>query len=117
LARVVREGLNNLIVALAFQAGVSQEQIAEACIVGNTAMTHLLLELPVHQLAVSPFVAATSTALDMKARDLQLEMAVGAYVHVLPCVGGFVGADHVAMILGSDPTANPRGHRRIWHQH
>ena len=32
LARVIREGLNNMIVALAFQAGVSQEQIVEACI-------------------------------------------------------------------------------------
>jgi uncharacterized 2Fe-2S/4Fe-4S cluster protein (DUF4445 family) len=102
LARVVREGLNNLIVALAFQAGVAQEQIAEACIVGNTAMTHLLLKLPVHQLSVSPFVAASSSALDVKARDLDLDIAPGAYVHILPCVGGFVGADHVAMIIGSD---------------
>ena len=107
LARVVREGLNNLIIALAFQAGVSQEQIVEACIVGNTAMTHLLLDLPVRQLSVSPFVAATSTALDVKARDLQLEMAAGSYVHVLPCIGGFVGADHVAMILGSDLDRKP----------
>jgi uncharacterized 2Fe-2S/4Fe-4S cluster protein (DUF4445 family) len=107
LARVVREGLNNLIIALAFQAGVSQEQIVEACIVGNTAMTHLLLDLPVRQLSVSPFVAATSTALDVKARELQLEMAVGSYVHVLPCIGGFVGADHVAMILGSDLDRKP----------
>ena len=102
LARVVREGLNNLIVALAFKAGVTQEQIAEACIVGNTAMTHLLLNLPVHQLSVSPFVAASSSALDVKARDLDLDIAPGAYVHILPCVGGFVGADHVAMIIGSD---------------
>ncbi len=102
LARVVREGLNNLIVALAFQAGVAQEQIAEACIVGNTAMMHLLLKLPVRQLSVSPFVAASSSALDVKARDLELDVAPGAYVHILPCIGGFVGADHVAMIIGSD---------------
>jgi len=107
LARVVREGLNNLIVALAFKAGVTQEQIAEACIVGNTAMTHLLLKLPVHQLAVAPFVAASSSALDVKARDLDLDMAPGAYVHILPCIGGFVGADHVAMIIGSDLDRNP----------
>jgi uncharacterized 2Fe-2S/4Fe-4S cluster protein (DUF4445 family) len=102
LARVVREGLNALAGTLAEQAGVAREQIAEACIVGNTAMTHLLLKLPVHQLAVSPFVAAASSALDVKARDLGLELAPGAYVHIPPCIGGFVGADHVAMILGSD---------------
>ncbi|HSD84780.1 MAG TPA: ASKHA domain-containing protein [Anaerolineae bacterium] len=102
LARVVREGLNNLIVALAFQAGVAQEQIAEVCLVGNTAMTHLLLKLPVRQLSVSPFVAASSSAVEVKARELELDVAPGAYVHILPCIGGFVGADHVAMIIGSD---------------
>jgi uncharacterized 2Fe-2S/4Fe-4S cluster protein (DUF4445 family) len=102
LARVVRDGLNDLIVALTYRAGVAHEQVAEACIVGNTAMTHLLLQLPVHQLAVAPFVAAVSSALDIKARELDLDIAPGAYVHILPCVAGFVGADHIAMIIGSD---------------
>jgi len=102
LAQVVREALDDLGGTLAAQAGVARQQIAEACLVGNTAMTHLLLELPVQQLAVSPFVAAASSALDMKARDLGLDLAAGAYVHVLPCIAGFVGADHVAMILASD---------------
>ncbi len=76
-------------------------QVADVCIVGNTAMTHLLLELPVHQLAVSPYVAATNAPIEVKARDLGLTTAPGTYVHVLPCIGGFVGADHVAMILAS----------------
>ena len=107
LARVVREAFNAMIGGLAEEAGVSRGQIVEACIVGNTAMTHLFLDLPVHQLSVSPFVAATSTALDVKAREIQIDMAVGAYVHVLPCIGGFVGADHVAMILGSDLDRKP----------
>lgn len=102
LAQVVREALDDLSGTLAAQAGVARQQIAEACLVGNTAMTHLLLELPVRQLAVSPFVAATSSALDVKARDLGLELAAGAYLHVLPSIAGFVGADHVAVILASD---------------
>ena len=58
--------------------------------------------VPVMQLAVAPFVAAASSSLDIRAADLGLEMAPGAYAHLLPCVGGFVGADHVAMIIGSD---------------
>jgi uncharacterized 2Fe-2S/4Fe-4S cluster protein (DUF4445 family) len=64
-------------------------------------MTHLLLKLPVRQLATSPYVAATNTAMDVKAGELGLTTAPGAYVHILPCIGGFVGADHVAMILAS----------------
>ncbi len=102
LARVVREAIDGAAGLLADQAGVSRTQIAEACIVGNTAMHHLLLGLPVHQLAVAPFVAAASSPMDIRAADLDLELAPGAYVHVLPCVGGFVGADHVSMIIGSD---------------
>lgn len=101
LAVMVREALDSLLGELTEQAGVSCDQVADVCIVGNTAMTHLLLELPVHQLAVCPYVAATDAAIDVKARDLGLTTAPGAYVHVLPCIGGFVGADHVAMILSS----------------
>ncbi len=102
LASVVREALDSLLGSLAASAGVEREQVVDCCIVGNTAMTHLLLELPVQQLAVAPFVAAASAALEVKARDIGLDMAAGAYVHVLPSVRGFVGADHVAMILASD---------------
>jgi uncharacterized 2Fe-2S/4Fe-4S cluster protein (DUF4445 family) len=107
LARAVREALDSLIGSLAASAGVEREQVVDGCIVGNTAMTHLLLELPVQQLAVAPFVAAASAALEVKARDIGLQMAAGAYVHVLPSVRGFVGADHVAMILASGLDAKP----------
>jgi uncharacterized 2Fe-2S/4Fe-4S cluster protein (DUF4445 family) len=101
LALKVRETLDDLLGQLTAQAGVKRTQVADVCIVGNTAMTHLLVELPVQQLALAPYVAATNAALDLKARDLGLTTAPGAYVHVLPCIGGFVGADHVAMILAS----------------
>jgi uncharacterized 2Fe-2S/4Fe-4S cluster protein (DUF4445 family) len=101
LALKVRETLDDLLGQLTTQAGVERTQVADVCIVGNTAMTHLLVELPVQQLAVAPYVAATGAALDLKAREVGLTTAPGAYVHVLPCIGGFVGADHVAMILAS----------------
>jgi uncharacterized 2Fe-2S/4Fe-4S cluster protein (DUF4445 family) len=101
LAVMVQEMLDALLDELVEQVGVDRIQVADICLVGNTAMTHLLLELPVRQLATSPYVAATNTAIDVKARDLGLTTAPGAYVHVLPCIGGFVGADHVAMIVSS----------------
>ncbi len=82
------------------------------CLVGNTAMTHLLMELPVHQLVVSPYVAATNAAIDIKARDSGLTIAPGAYIHVLPSIGGFVGADHVAMILAGRLDQTDRRVRR-----
>lgn len=101
LAGAVRAAIDGLAGDLAAEAGVARDQIAAACIVGNTAMHHLLLGLPVRQLAVSPFVPATGRPLDVRATDLGLNLAPGAYVQLPPCVSGFVGADHVAMVLAA----------------
>jgi uncharacterized 2Fe-2S/4Fe-4S cluster protein (DUF4445 family) len=102
LAEKVRLALNELLEHLLGQVNADPEQVAEACIVGNTAMTHLLLQFPVRQLATAPYVAAASAALDVPASELGLDMAPGALVHIPPTIGGFVGADHVAMALASD---------------
>jgi uncharacterized 2Fe-2S/4Fe-4S cluster protein (DUF4445 family) len=75
------------------------QEIKELIIVGNTAMHHLLLRLPVDQLARAPHVPAISRALDIKARNLGFSVAPGASVHLLPNIAGFVGGDHVAMLL------------------
>ncbi|MBN1220328.1 MAG: DUF4445 domain-containing protein [Anaerolineae bacterium] len=101
LAAMVWETLDNLLGELTEKADVSRMQVADVCLAGNTAMTHLFLELPVRQLAMSPYVAASNAAIEVKAHEVGLTTAPGAYVHVLPCIGGFVGADHVAMILAS----------------
>lgn len=101
LASEVRGSIDDLLGRLVAGAGVKRMQVTDVCIVGNTAMTHLLLELPVRQLATSPYVAATKAPVDVKARTLGVSCAPGAYVHILPCIGGFVGADHVAMILAN----------------
>lgn len=102
LAAVIRGLLNEMIVKLTEEAGLSPYHVADICIVGNTAMTHLFLDLPVGQLACSPYVAASCSAVDVKARDVEISASPGAYVHILPGIGGFVGADHVSMILASD---------------
>ncbi len=102
MAQKVRQSLDDVLDELLKQADAQRRDVVEACVVGNTAMIHLLLELPVHQLAKAPYVAATSTALDIRADHLGLNMAPGAFVHIPPCIGGFVGADHVAMILACD---------------
>jgi uncharacterized 2Fe-2S/4Fe-4S cluster protein (DUF4445 family) len=69
--------------------------------VGNTAMHHLFLGLPVKQLGQAPYVAAETAAIDLPAYELGLEIAPGAFVHLLPNIAGFVGSDHVAMLLAS----------------
>jgi uncharacterized 2Fe-2S/4Fe-4S cluster protein (DUF4445 family) len=41
------------------------------------------------------------SSIDVKAREIGLQIAPGAYVHLLPNVAGYVGADHVAMLLAT----------------
>ena len=102
LQHVLITALNKLTFDLSNEIGAGTLDIVEAVVVGNTAMHHLFLGLPVRQLTLSPFVPAVSSSLDIKAKDLGLNIAPGAYLHLPPNIAGFVGADHVAMLLATD---------------
>jgi uncharacterized 2Fe-2S/4Fe-4S cluster protein (DUF4445 family) len=77
------------------------EKVAELTLVANTAMHHLLLGLPVSHLGRAPYAPVIRSSLDIKARDLGLHIAPGAYAHFLPGIAGFVGGDHVAMLMAT----------------
>lgn len=94
--------LNGMIAEMCGEADVSMEQIVEAVIVGNTAMHHLLVGLPVRQLAMSPYVPAVSEPLDLPAGEIKLDISPGAFIHLPPNIAGFIGADHVSMVLSTD---------------
>lgn len=101
LQRVAVQALSDLARDLCAQVERAPEDVVEAVVVGNTAMHHLFVGLPVRQLGLAPYLPAVSEALDVKARDVGLEIAPGGYVHLLPNIAGFVGADHVAMLLAT----------------
>jgi len=102
LQKLAVDAINELCTDLCAEAGAKPEEILEAVVVGNTAMHHLFLRLPVKQLVLSPFVPAVSQALEVRAGELGLNITPGAYVHLLPNIAGFVGADHVSMLLATD---------------
>ena len=95
------ETLNELLAGLCHEAGAARGQVADAVVVGNTAMHHLFAGLPVRQLGSAPYVPAVSDALDVPAAELGLQLAPGAFVHLPPNIAGYVGADHVAMALAT----------------
>jgi len=104
IQQLAAEAISGLGAELCAEIKAKPDEIVEAVVVGNTAMHHLFLGLPVRQLALAPFIPAVSRALEVKARDLNLNFAPGAYVHLLPNLAGFVGADHVAMLLATGVT-------------
>jgi uncharacterized 2Fe-2S/4Fe-4S cluster protein (DUF4445 family) len=101
LQSLVVDALNQTVAEMCREVQASPMSIVEAVMVGNTAIHHLFLRLPVSQLGMSPYVPAVRSAVDVKARDLGLQIAPGAYVHLLPNIAGYVGADHVAMLLAT----------------
>jgi uncharacterized 2Fe-2S/4Fe-4S cluster protein (DUF4445 family) len=101
LQSLLTDALSQLAVDLCAEASTQPEHIVEAVVVGNTAIHHLFLGLQVKQLGLSPYVPTVDTALDVKAREIGLRIAPGAYVHLLPNIAGYVGADHVAMLLAT----------------
>jgi uncharacterized 2Fe-2S/4Fe-4S cluster protein (DUF4445 family) len=101
LQRAIVEGLNELLREVCAQAGVKTTDVVDVVTVGNTAMHHLLLGLPVEQLGSAPYVPAVSSAMLMNARALGLDVAPGAMLYLPPNVAGFVGGDHVAMLLAT----------------
>jgi len=111
LQKAIVDGLNDLARDLCAAAGAGDEtsgvvydssQIVESVMVGNTVMHHLLLGLPVEQLGLAPYVAAVSSPLDVKGDELGLDFSTGATVHLLGNIAGFVGADHLSMLLATD---------------
>jgi uncharacterized 2Fe-2S/4Fe-4S cluster protein (DUF4445 family) len=103
LQNVVITALSQIAIDLCGEVKARPENIVEAVVVGNTAMHHLFLRLPVAQLGLAPYVPAASQALDVKAREIGLNIAPGAYVHLLPNIAGFVGADLVAVLIATEP--------------
>jgi uncharacterized 2Fe-2S/4Fe-4S cluster protein (DUF4445 family) len=102
LQGLVVEALDEIATEMTAEVGAQTPDIVEVVVVGNTAMHHLFLRLPAEQLALAPYVPGVGTALDVKARDVGLHIAPGGYIHLLPNIAGYVGADHVAMLLAID---------------
>jgi uncharacterized 2Fe-2S/4Fe-4S cluster protein (DUF4445 family) len=102
------ESLDRLVFELGAASGVSREQIVEVVVAGNTAMHHLFAGFSVRQLGTAPYLPATTAPLHLPARELGLEVAPGACVYTPPNIAGYVGGDHVAMLLAAG-MANKQG--------
>jgi uncharacterized 2Fe-2S/4Fe-4S cluster protein (DUF4445 family) len=95
--------LNQMLKRAAKTAGIKTDDILEMVAVGNTTMHHLLLNLPPRYLGHSPFVPAIHHSLDIKARELGLDINPGGNIHVLPTIASFIGADTSGVLIAEEP--------------
>ena len=100
---VMIDGLNGLIADMCTQAGITTDDVVEVVAVGNTTMHHILLNINPRELGGSPFSLVTHSALDIKARDLGIDICRGGNLHIPPCEAGHVGADNVGVLVAEAP--------------
>jgi len=94
--------IDNLILDLCRVAGYEPGTVSKVAVCGNTAMHHLLLGLPVTQLAQAPYLPWVKDSVNISANELGLKSVAHAGVYLLPNIGGYVGGDHVAVLAAID---------------
>ncbi|HEX6268596.1 MAG TPA: ASKHA domain-containing protein [Anaerolineales bacterium] len=103
LHKAIISTLNRLIKQAAQVAKIQIDEILEMVLVGNSTMHHLLLNLHPKDLGLAPFVPTIHKSVDVKARELGLQINPSGNIHVLPTIASFVGADTSAMIIAEEP--------------
>jgi uncharacterized 2Fe-2S/4Fe-4S cluster protein (DUF4445 family) len=103
LNRAIIRTLNDLAEKCARQAGIEKDDILDVVLVGNTIMHHIFLNIHPRELGGAPFALAVSSALDLKAADIGLDLHPATRLHTLPIIAGHVGADNVAVQLAEAP--------------
>lgn len=101
LQNAVMEGLNRLAKELTDKVGSNVNTIVDCVIAGNTAMHHLLAGLPVHNLGTAPYHPSQVDAMTFTAIKIGLNLAGNASIYLPPNIAGFVGGDHIAMLLST----------------
>jgi uncharacterized 2Fe-2S/4Fe-4S cluster protein (DUF4445 family) len=102
LQTILVDRLNNMVTGMCTESHVSINSILDAVLVGNTVMHHLLAGLPVEQLGHAPFTPAETGPLHIPAKNLGLILGPGAKIYLPPVIAGYIGADHIAMLLATD---------------
>jgi uncharacterized 2Fe-2S/4Fe-4S cluster protein (DUF4445 family) len=97
LTGLVRAQLGSMVAELAAEA---PEPVLLITVVGNTAMHHLFAGIDVAPLAAPPFRPDRDGLHETTAEALGWTLPA-CPVHVLPCLGGFVGSDLTAGILAT----------------
>ena len=83
-------------------AAIAPDAVSRIVAVGNMTMMHLLRGVDPWPLGVAPYEPVFLELPPFPARELNFKRFGGCEVHILPGVGGHVGSDIVAGVMGLD---------------
>jgi uncharacterized 2Fe-2S/4Fe-4S cluster protein (DUF4445 family) len=101
LQSMLMDTINKMLGQMCKETRVAAELVLEAVLVGNTAMHHLAAGLPTKQLGRSPFSPASYKPISILATTIGLALAPNSFVYLPPVIAGYVGADHLAMLVAT----------------
>ena len=93
--------INDILDALASQAGIASRHIYEVVVAGNSTMQQILAGFDPSALGEVPFVQVFDKALCLSANRLGLRANAAAELYLFPQIGGFVGGDTVAGMVAA----------------
>ena len=82
---------------------LTRDDVEDITIGFNTAMHHIFLSLDPEHVGMAPFPPVIHHSLDLRARDLGININPSSYMFVLPIEAGFVGADNVGVLIAEEP--------------
>lgn len=91
LAKMINEAVEKL--------GIGPNQMMELTLVGNPIMHHLVLGISPVSLGQAPFTLAVKEWVDIRGRDINIDISDYARLSFFPLIGGHVGADTSAAYL------------------
>ena len=97
LTRLIRDQIGGLALELLGELRQEDAAVREIVLVGNTAMHHLFCGLDIAPLSQYPFETPSPDLKMFSAEDLGWRIPGNPQIHFLPCLGGFVGSDILAV--------------------
>ena len=96
---IIQETMLPLIDLMCRTAGIPKGRIYRMTVASNTTMNHLLLGIDANALRTEPFIPAFFHIDPMPAKDIGIELAASAMLHIAPNIGSYVGGDITAGAL------------------
>jgi len=102
LRREVVNATSRCLTSLCHEIGVDPGNIYRLTFVGNTVMIQIFLGVDPAYIGYSPYMPTITRHTAYPARQLGLPVNPEAECIFLPCVGAYIGADAVGLILAAD---------------
>ncbi|MBV1684067.1 hypothetical protein KR505_11705 [Eubacterium callanderi] len=89
-----------IIIQMCQKISIDYPEIYLTIACGNSTMVHLFLGLIPKHLGLAPFVGFCKDAVMLKGKELDMPVNKNGIILSKPLIGGFVGSDTRAVLLG-----------------